>query len=504
MMAPQKPGESQLLAETDERVAKAQARRGTVITLGILGALIVLIVLLTPVTDTETDTRLTTEKYGPGNARLLYDLAARLGWRVQRSDTTLLGRLDTTAIYAVFDGPTTPTREERRVLLEAVQRGASLLVAPTSDGAFPLLDSLGLYQGRVGLVQRSSLGGCPKASPIADPLSQFRVRTRMVTFDTLAEDAEERRRRKPYPVGAWTLLASDVDAPDSLHVKMDIEDDTTKASVAPRAAADTSRLVRPATEAERDSRKGKLTAAEKADTVSRAVESMAVLRPDTGKLAMIVAPKTVPLPTMVAFPLGRGRVVALADPDVFRTEQLRDCDMGAAQSAVRALEYLSNGGRRTIVFSEYHQRLRTDGPGVVLREWLIGSALGRVVLTLMAAAILLIMARGRRTLAPVYRAREERRSALEHVDALATAWQAVRGTRTVARLLARGIRRRHAAGRWRALDDAAFLAALAERHPRIAGEVTTLTQAIDTPVAPTDLPALRRAAAHIDAECLTP
>jgi hypothetical protein len=104
----------------------------------------------------------------------------------------------------------------------------------------------------------------------------------------------------------------------------------------------------------------------------------------------------------------------------------------------------------------------------------------------------------------VYRAREERRSALEHVDALATAWQSVRGTRTVARMLARGIRRRHAAGRWRTLDDIAFLAALAERHPAIADDAARITIAIDAPAAPSDLPALREAAAHIDAECLTP
>jgi hypothetical protein len=90
------------------------------------------------------------------------------------------------------------------------------------------------------------------------------------------------------------------------------------------------------------------------------------------------------------------------------------------------------------------------------------------------------------------------------VDALATAWRAVRGTRTVARQLARGIRRRHAAGRWRTLDDTAFLAALAERHPAIAGDAARLTDAIDTPVTPAELPALRTAAAHIDAECLTP
>ena len=171
---------------------------------------------------------------------------------------------------------------------------------------------------------------------------------------------------------------------------------------------------------------------------------------------------------------------------------------------VRGLEYLSEGRQRRVIFEEYYQIESKDGAGVVLWEWLRFSAPGRALLTLMAAGLLWLMALGRRTLAPVYRAREERRSALEHVDALATAWQSVRGTRTVARMLARGIRRRHAAGRWRTLDDTAFLAALAERHPAIADDAARITIAIDAPAAPSDLPALREAAAHIDAECLTP
>jgi hypothetical protein len=209
-------------------------------------------------------------------------------------------------------------------------------------------------------------------------------------------------------------------------------------------------------------------------------------------------------PTVLAFTLGRGRVVALADPDMLRTDQLRSCAQGTALSIVRGLEYLSAGRRPTLVAAEYYQVESSDGAGVVVWEWLRDTALGRMVLTLMAAGVLLLLARGRRTLAPVYVVREERRSALEHVDALATAWRAVRGTRTVARMLVRGIRRRHAAGRWRTLEDTAFLAALAERHPAIADDVTRLTRAIDTPAVPSDLPALRAAAAHIDAECLTP
>jgi hypothetical protein len=276
------------------------------------------------------------------------------------------------------------------------------------------------------------------------------------------------------------LLASNVSVPDSSSDD-DEADDTVTDTTRRTAVADSAR--RPAA----------------AETTRRPAVA------DTStRLARPVPASTEPRPTVVAFALGRGRVVAMADPDVLRTDQLRSCAMGSALTVVRGLEYLSEGRAHRVIFAEYYQSDTSDGATVVVWEWLRFNPLGRAVLTLMGAAILLLLARGRRTLAPVYRAREERRSALEHVDALATAWQVVRGTRTVARMLSRGIRRRHAAGRWRTLDDTAFLAALAERHPAIADDAARLTRAMDTPVAPSDLPALREAAAHIDAECLVP
>ncbi len=436
-----------IVASDDTDAERKRARRGTMITLGLLLALVTLVVLLTPVTDDASDTRLTTLKYGPGNAKLASDLARRLGWQVRTRSTPLSGVLDSNVIYAVFAGPTPMSPAERRVLQDAVTRGAGMLIAPSGSEPSRLLQSLGLRQGPAGFVGATPLGKCP---PETDAFSALRVRSRMLTFDTAAAAPNESATPVPYPRNARTLLSSEVSVSDD-----GSNDDLVDATPA----------VKPA--------------------------------PDSAKATKEMRP------TVVAFPLGRGRVVALADPDLLRTDQMRNCSMGSALTIVRSLEYLSEGRDRTIVFAEYYQGVRSDGPGVVLWEWLRGTGLGRMLLTMIAACMVLLLARGRRTLAPVYRLREERRSALEHVDALATAWQAVRGTRTVARMLARGIRRRHAAGRWRTLDDAAFLAALAERHPVIADDVARLSLAMESPAAPNDLPALRKAAAHIDAECLT-
>lgn len=456
----------------DDADTRRSARRGTLLTVGALAVLLVLIILLTPVKDDNGDDRLTTLRFGDGNARLASDLAKRLGWPVRNQSSPLRGALDTAVIYAVFDGPTPMGIADRNAILQAVRRGAGLLVAPQARTPFALLDSLGLHPGKTGLVTPQPLGNCPTET---DPLASLRVRTRMVTFDTVPPRGASSRTAVPYPAGARTLLASDV---RGVPGQSDDGDDSTQ-----------NRTARPAPSTER--------AAPTSDTPS--VTKLSALR-----ATPIVNARPELRPTIVAFAFGKGRVVALADPDVLRTDQMRNCAMGSALSVVRALEYLSVGQRRPVVFAEYYQLVRTDGPAVVLREWLLGSALGRMALTLAMAALVLLAARGRRTLAPLYRQREERRSALEHVDALATAWQTVRGTRTVARMLARGIRRRHAAGRWRTLDDTAFLAALAERHPAIADDASRLTRAIESAPAPSDLPALRQAAAHIDAECLTP
>ena len=490
------PVPSTLNLPADPERERRNSRRTLVATLGTLALLVTLVVLLTPVSDDSGDTRLTTVKYGPGNARLASDLLRRLGWRTRISTQPLRGTLDTTVIYAVFDGPTPLRAPEQAALLEAVRHGAGLLVSKAEGERFALLDSLGLRTEAPGLVETHPLGDCPLET---DPLAPLRVRTRMMTFDTTSRlRATGPRAPVAYPRGATPLLSSAVvhrgafsdDADDGPDEKID----------AGMPSADTLRDRAVTVPAE------SLAAvmADRTDSTTVADSTPPVTRSPMQRPTPIVGNDTTMLPTVLAFPLGNGRVVALADPDVLRTDQMRNCTTGGALAVVRAAEYLSEGRKREVVFAEYYQGESSDGPMVVVSEWLAGTGLGRLVLTLAGACLLLLMARGRRTLAPVHQVREERRSALEHVDALATAWRAVRGTRTVARMLARGIRRRHAAGRWRTLDDAEFLAALSERHPSIAPQAARLTAALTTPATPDDLPALRRAAAQIDAECLAP
>lgn len=208
------------------------------------------------------------------------------------------------------------------------------------------------------------------------------------------------------------------------------------------------------------------------------------------------------------FPLGRGRVVVVADPDLLRNDVLRVCGWGAGVAAVRMAEWLAAtpGVQRRIVFDEFHQGEGSrPRPMRVVSHALIDTRGGRATLQIALAALVLLVAVGVRALPPSHRARLARRSPLEHVDALARAYAQVGASRLVARRLARGLRRRHGRGAWRARGeaqgDAAFLRAAAARHPRLAGDVERLLRGVDTP--DPDPRALAAAAAAVD-RALTP
>ncbi len=96
-----------------------------------------------------------------------------------------------------------------------------------------------------------------------------------------------------------------------------------------------------------------------------------------------------------------------------------------------------------LVFDEYHQGYG-DHPGTVrgIVTYLGRTASGHLVLQLAGAGLVLLLAVGPRLLPPRAAERIERRSPLEHVDALARAYRAVGATRTATARLVHGVRRR--------------------------------------------------------------
>ena len=213
-------------------------------------------------------------------------------------------------------------------------------------------------------------------------------------------------------------------------------------------------------------------------------------------------------PAAVGFPLGRGRVVVAADPDLLRNDVLRICRWGADVAAVRMLEYASmdgpGGGRRdSLVFDEYHQGFG-DQPGAVrgIVRYLGRTSSGHLVLQLAGAGLVLLLAVGPRLLPPRTVERIERRSPFEHVDALARAYRMVGATRTVTARLLHGVRRRveHALGvRAAASGDEAFLAWAEQRAPLRAADVELVRRALGQSVPRRELETVGAALTRLEA-----
>ena len=211
-------------------------------------------------------------------------------------------------------------------------------------------------------------------------------------------------------------------------------------------------------------------------------------------------------PAIVGYPWGRGRVVAVADPDALRNDVVRDCKIGIGPRIIAAFDYASGGQRPPLVFDEYH-----EGYGAHAGIWepttrfLGRHPVGHAILQLLAGGLVLILAFGVRALAPRTVPRIERRSALEHVDALAQAYERINATRTAVARLVRGLRRRHDRSGWSLRTqtgagdaDDRFLGAVAASHPALAGDVKQILAAERETLQPTQLLEVAAAVDRID------
>jgi hypothetical protein len=211
----------------------------------------------------------------------------------------------------------------------------------------------------------------------------------------------------------------------------------------------------------------------------------------------------------VGFSVGSGRVVVVSDPDLLRNDVIRRCSWGADVRVVRMLEWLRAGGttpRTSLVVDEYHHgygqshsMLRMAG------SFLVTHPVGRGLLQVALAALVLLLALAPRAIPPVDVLRVERRDPLEQIDALARAYEQVHATRTVAARLLHGLRSRvergwSVAGR-RSDDD--FLADAESRAPAIAHDVHVVRRALRETVPDRDLPELGDALRKIE-HTLTP
>jgi len=212
-------------------------------------------------------------------------------------------------------------------------------------------------------------------------------------------------------------------------------------------------------------------------------------------------------PAAFGFTLGRGRVVVYSDADLLRNDVVRICKWDIGVRVVQSLDWASGGRRRPLVFDEYDQGFGAQpSTAQVIKQFLFGSTAGRGVTQILAAALVLMLALGVRAIPPKDVPRIERRSPLEHVDALARAYERIGATRLVARRLAAGLRRRHGRGVWSARApgtgpgdaDERFLSAVVAGHPGVAADAERILSAERVPVSPGGLQAVADAVDHID------
>jgi hypothetical protein len=211
----------------------------------------------------------------------------------------------------------------------------------------------------------------------------------------------------------------------------------------------------------------------------------------------------------VGFALGRGRVVVIPDPDFLRNDVIRRCEWGADVLAVRMLEWLRAGGdvpRSSLVFDEYHHGFgRAPSALGTAAHFLVAHPVGRGILALAVAGVVLLLAAAPRALPPADVERVERRDPLEQVDALAHAYEQVGATRTMVARLLRGVRSRSERGspaaRLRTDDD--FLARAAAADPARYDDVALIRRALRDPVATRDLPEVGAALRRLEESLMT-
>jgi hypothetical protein len=195
-------------------------------------------------------------------------------------------------------------------------------------------------------------------------------------------------------------------------------------------------------------------------------------------------------------------VVAIADPTFLRNDVLRKT--AGAVLAVRILESIDPSRHSPIIFDEYHQGYgEMPSQMDVIREALLETAWGRAVLQIGVAGLLYLLVIGVRPIAPVSRARYERRSPLEHVGALSRAYEAIGATRLAVQRLVRGVRRRHPLGTTAQLSDEAYLALLRVRLPALSGDIDTLTKALANKPSAEQLVSAGAAIDHIERNLIT-
>ncbi len=172
---------------------------------------------------------------------------------------------------------------------------------------------------------------------------------------------------------------------------------------------------------------------------------------------------------------GGGTVLAVAEPAYLTNKTLKETDAGAM-----VLPWILAREPRRVLVDEYHQGFgeRSSIFGAAW-GWMRSSPLGWALLQLGAVALLVIFVAAVRFGPALEVVDRRRRSAIEHVDALAVGLQRASGSKAAVELIVQGLRRRLGRRELRdrssaALDDWLRTLALSTRAPGAREKIATL------------------------------
>jgi Domain of unknown function (DUF4350) len=172
----------------------ARRRVGAKTILTLLGAVVVLVALLTPEAPVGNNGQRTSYSTGPAGVRMAFELASRMGWRTERRIVPMDSIAATPTVQVVLEPNEALGAHEVHRLLDNVRRGGGLVFA--IDGADEIADSLGLDLGRPGRFL-STYGDAACKTP-----ASFRDRTLLA----LPPEVNQIVWRRPAP-GPTTILA---------------------------------------------------------------------------------------------------------------------------------------------------------------------------------------------------------------------------------------------------------------------------------------------------------
>ena len=146
-----------------------------------------------------------------------------------------------------------------------------------------------------------------------------------------------------------------------------------------------------------------------------------------------------------------------------------------------------NDPKPAVVFDEYHHGYGVHGGSLRAAAMYLGrTSSGHFLAQALVAGLLLLLAKAPRALPPRDVGQIQRRSPIEHADALGRAFEDVGATRTATARLLGGVRRR--VGRAVAVSPGAtddeFLTIVERTNPRLSDSIRQIRNALEQPVAP--------------------